>query len=121
MQKLPEAELEIMLIIWNSEGKVSSEYIMQQLQGVKTWKRSTLLNLLARLCDRGYLLCEKNGKLNVYTALVSEKEYLDIESKIFFSKLHKNSIKSLIASLYDSKSLSKEDLKELEDFIKEAK
>lgn len=121
LQKLPEAELEIMLIIWEAETAVNSEYIMEKLRGVKEWKRTTLLNLLTRLCDRGYLKCEKDGKINRYTPLIAEKDYLESESRSFFSKLHKNSLKSLIASLYDTNSISEEDLKELEDFIKEAK
>lgn len=121
LQKLPEAELEIMLIIWEENRRVNSDCIMEKLKGVKKWKRSTLLNLLTRLCDRGYLECKKEGKINYYTALVAEKDYIESESKNFFTKLHKNSLKSLIASLYDSKSVSKEDLEELEEFIKEAK
>ncbi len=121
LQKLPEAELEIMLIIWEADESVNSEYIMEKLKGVKKWKRSTLLNLLTRLCDRKFLECHKEGKINFYTPLVAQKDYLEEESKSFFTKLHKSSLTSLIASLYDSKSVSKEDLKELEEFIKEAK
>lgn len=121
MQKLPEAELEVMMIVWEAEKSVNSEYIMEKLKGIKEWKRTTLLNLLTRLCDRGYLECKKNGKINFYTPLIEEKEYLDSESKVFFNKFHKNSLKSLVASLYDSKSVSKEDLEELEEFIKGAK
>lgn len=117
LQKLPDAELEIMLIIWEADGQVNSEYIMERLKGVKKWKRTTLLNLLTRLCERGYLECRKNGKINFYTPLIKEKDYLESESKSFFEKLHKSSLKSLVASLYDSKSISKEDLRELEEFI----
>lgn len=120
LPKLPEAELEVMMIIWEAQKSVNSDYIMDKLKGVKDWKRTTLLNLLTRLCGRGYLECKKEGKINFYTPIIFEKDYLDAESKSFFSKLHKGSLTSLIASLYDSKSVSKEDLEELEAFIKEA-
>lgn len=120
MEKLPDAELEIMMIIWEAGESVNSDYIMEKLKGIKNWKRTTLLNLLTRLCGRGYLECGKNGKMNIYTPLINEKDYLDNASKSFFEKLHKNSLTSLIASLYDSKSVSKEDLEELEKFIREA-
>ncbi len=119
LQKLPEAELEIMLIIWETEGNVNSEYIMKKLDGVKSWKRTTVLNLLTRLCDRGYLVCEKRGKVNYYTPSVKRKDYLEYESKSFLKKLYNNSLTSFIASLYDGKSISKEDLNEIEKFIKE--
>lgn len=120
LAKLPEAELEIMMIIWETQKSVNSDYIMEKLKGVKKWKRTTLLNLLSRLCERGYLECHKEGKINIYTPLVKEKDYLDNASRSFFEKLHKNSLTSLIASLYDSKSVSKSDLEELEKFIREA-
>lgn len=120
LAKLPEAELEIMMIIWEAQKSVNSDYIMEKLKGVKKWKRTTLLNLLSRLCERGYLECRKEGKINIYTPLVKEKDYLDNASRSFFEKLHKNSLTSLIASLYDSKSVSKSDLEELEKFIREA-
>lgn len=121
IQKLPEAEFEIMLIIWEADGQVNSEYIMEKLEGIKEWKRTTLLKLLERLCGRGYLKCEKNGKINYYTPLIAEKDYLESESRSFFEKLHKSSLKSLVASLYDGKTVSKKDLEELEEFIREAK
>ena len=33
MKKLGEAELEIMQVIWNSEGPVTSNHILKELQG----------------------------------------------------------------------------------------
>ena len=53
LQRLPDAELEVMLIIWESGQSVNSEYLMNKLQGIKNWKRTTLLKLLERLCARG--------------------------------------------------------------------
>lgn len=121
LQKLPEAELEVMLIVWENGQSVNSEYLMNKLQGVKDWKRTTLLKLLERLCARGFLCCKKNGKINLYTPLITKKEYVERESRSFLEKMHKGSITSLVASLYDGKSISKEDLEELEKMIKEAK
>lgn len=42
------------------------------------------------------------------------------ESKSFLQKAHDNSLTSLVASLYDGKNISKEDLDELKKFIEEA-
>ncbi len=121
LQRLPDAELEVMLIIWESGQSVNSEYLMNKLQGIKNWKRTTLLKLLERLCARGYLSCDRSGKVNLYSPLVSEKDYLEYESKSFIKRLHHGSLRSLVASLYDGNAISKEDLKEIEDMIKEVK
>ena len=64
IKKLPDSELEIMMIIWDADEKVTSDYIMEKLN--KTWQKTTVLNFLTRLCDRGFLKCHKEGRFNVY-------------------------------------------------------
>jgi len=118
IKKLPDSELEIMMIIWNADEKVTSDYIMVKLD--KTWQKTTVLNFLIRLCDRGFLKCHKEGRFNVYEPLVKKEDYLKKVSRSFLQKVHNNSLTSLVASLYDGKSISKEDLDELKKFIEEA-
>ncbi|MCK9479070.1 MAG: BlaI/MecI/CopY family transcriptional regulator [Firmicutes bacterium] len=118
--RLPDSELCIMLIIWEADEPVTSAYILERLKGKKSWGATTVLNFLSRLADRGFLKLEKQGRINHYTPIVCEKDYIDMESKSFLERLHNNSVKSFIASLYDSRGISKEDLKALKKFIKEA-
>ncbi|ASA26576.1 CopY family transcriptional regulator [Paenibacillus donghaensis] len=115
--RLPDAELEIMKIIWDTEIAVTSADIMEQLQGKKTWGVTTVLNFLTRLLERGFVTSERKGRFNFYTASVDEKTYLEQESQSILQKLYGNSIKSFVASLYDSQSLTKDDLDELRNFI----
>ncbi len=117
-KKIPESELEIMMAVWEHGGEVTSDQLSKMLN--KTWKKTTLLNLLSRLCDRGFLHCEKRGKLNFYTPLVEEGDYVRRESASFLKKVHHNSLTSLVASLYDGRAITKDDLTELEKYIKEA-
>lgn len=119
MRKLPESELEIMMIIWDANESVTSDYIMERLD--KSWVKPTVLNFLSRLCERGFLTCEKEGRHNLYAPCVEKDAYLQSESRSFLERLHHNSLKSLLASLYDGKKVSKEDLDELRAFIEEAK
>jgi len=57
-----------MMIIWDAEEKVTSDYLMEHLD--KTWQKTTVLNFLNRLCERGFLQCHKEGRLNIYEPLV---------------------------------------------------
>lgn len=119
-KKLPECELEIMMIIWSaSKIPVTSDYIMEKLD--KTWSKTTVLNFLTRLCDRGFLSCEKDGRHNVYSPLVKKSDYRRKESKNFLKKLYNNSVTKLVATLVQSGDVSDDDLAELEKFIKETK
>ncbi len=118
VKKLPEAELEIMLIAWEAEGAVTSDYIMERLN--KAWAKPTLLKLLTRLCEREFLRCDKEGRHNLYTVLVERDDYVQEASGTLLQKLHHNSLTSLVASLYDGQKVSKADLEELKRFIEEA-
>lgn len=119
IKRLPDSELEIMMIIWEAGQPVSSTYIMEKLAGEKSWANTTVLNFLARLVDRGFLEASKQGRFNYYKPLVSENEYLQKESKSFLEKMHKSSFKSLIAALYDGDGISKAELEELRKYVEE--
>lgn len=117
MKRLPDSELELMMIIWKAGESVTSAYVMQKLAGEKDWANTTVLNFLARLVERRFLQVEKQGKINIYTPLITEKEYLEKESKSFLERLHGRSLKSFVAALYDGKSIDKEDMEELRSYI----
>ena len=62
---------------------------------------------------------KKEGKTNLYTPLVSQKEYQKNESRTVLEKLYGNSLKQFVASLYQGKKMDKEDIRELSDFLQE--
>ncbi len=118
--KLPDAELDIMMILWNHpEQSMTSHQIMAALEGKKSWGLTTVLNFLSRLTDRGFIRVEKVGRTNHYHVAVSQADYLKEANASFLQKLHGNSVRHLIASLYDSHTISDHDLLELRRYIDE--
>jgi predicted transcriptional regulator len=117
IKRLPDSELEIMLIIWEAKEPVSSAYLMEKLQGEKDWANTTVLNFLARLAERGFLKVEKQGRINIYSPLIAEKDYIELESRSFLERMHKSSLKSFVAALYDGRTLSSQDAEELKRYI----
>lgn len=65
IKRLPDAELEIMLVIWRAESWVSSSYILNQLGDKRKWALATLMTVLSRLVEKGFLSCEKKGGATV--------------------------------------------------------
>lgn len=119
IKRLGDAELEIMQAIW-SEGKpVMASRILELLQGKRKWALSTLMTSLARLVDKGFVLCDRTYRNNQYTALISEEEYKRKESKNFLERLYGNSLQGLVATLYNDKSIDEEDISELRRFLDE--
>lgn len=121
MKKLPDSEFEIMSVIWNSETPITTNKIIENLGENNTWKPQTILTLLMRLIDKGFLSSQKIGRERNYTPLVSEKDYLQLETGSFFKKFHRNSITNLVNTLYSDHNLTKEDLDDLRNWLDKEK
>ena len=119
MQKLPETEFEIMQVIWQTNDTMSTSQIKEVLDQSRPWNVSALQTLLNRLIDRGFLSSYKEGKNRYYTALIAEEDYLSFENSLFLRKVNHNSLTKLVASLYQSQSITDEDLDDLVKFIEE--
>ena len=76
-QQLSEAELEIMKIIWENPKEVTLfPYIMDELETRgRPCQKNTLIVLLSRLMNKGFLSARKIGRRNEYSTLISEKDY----------------------------------------------
>lgn len=121
MKRLPESELELMLIIWHAGEPITRIDIEKQLSDDRNIGATTILSFLSRLQEKGYVDIVKKGKNNLYTPKVKEKEYLQKESKSILKKIYQNSIKNFVTALYDGDSLTENDLEELQKFIDEKK
>ena len=81
------------------------------------WQTATLLKLLSRLEERGFVGREKAGRANLYRPLVSRQDYLAVESRSFLERLHGGSLSSLVAALCPDTRLTEEDVAALERIL----
>ena len=119
IKKLPDAEFEIMRVIWQNEPPISTNQIIAELGDENHWKPQTVLTLLVRLIERGFLSSEKIGKERTYYPLVHEEDYLQTETENFMKKYHHNSLTGLVNTLYKGRNLSEEELDELRKLLDE--
>lgn len=119
IQKLPESELDIMLVLWKQTNDMSRSEIEKIVNQKKTLAPTTILTLLSRLEKKGFVSIKRVGNLNKYHWLVSQEEYQQKEGKGMLEKLYGNSVKNFVAAMYQGKEINEEDLKELEGFLKE--
>nr|WP_315021674.1 BlaI/MecI/CopY family transcriptional regulator [uncultured Aminipila sp.] len=117
IKRLGDAELEIMMILWCNAEPITSNCILDQIQGKRKWVLSTLMTSLARLAEKGFVHCDRKTRTNLYSALITENEYKTQESKTFLEKLYGNSLQSLITNLYSNKVIDHADLKELQEYL----
>lgn len=119
LKNLGEAELEIMQVIWKANSPVNSSFILKELEDRRNWKLSTLMTSLSRLVDKGFLSCDRSIGVNLYTFIVSENDYKAKESKNFLEKLYDNSVRNLVATLYNNQAIKESDMAELRKYLDE--
>ncbi|GIO86424.1 transcriptional regulator [Paenibacillus faecis] len=119
VQKMSEAESEVMRVVWAAGGPVTSQVILAELNKRKDWKPTTVLTFLTRLTEKGLLRTEKRKKVNYYTPVFSEDEYKHLETRAFLETVHEGSVKNLLAALYDADDISPEEIEELKKWFSE--
>ena len=87
IKRLGDAELEIMQAVWGAGEAVNSAYIQAALAGKRNWSSGALGTALNRLCEKGFLACEKRGWNNFYTPLVRQSDYRQREGRTLLEKL----------------------------------
>lgn len=117
IQQVSDAELEIMKIIWTSNGTALFAMIMKELEVKgRTWQKNTVITLLSRLTNKGLLKAKKIGRRNEYIATVSEVEYQTAQTKSFLNKVYEGDVKGLVSNLIQSDLLTCEEYKEFKEF-----
>ncbi len=112
---LPDSELDIMLAVWHAEGPATAPVILETLERPLT--ASALHSYLKRLEEKGYLRCEKDGRVNRYTALIPEEKYRRQAGGAVLEKLYDGSLKTFAAALWDGGRLSASQINELRDYL----
>lgn len=119
-QQISDSELELMKIIWGNGGTALYAFIMSELdKSGNEWKKNTVLTLLSRLIDKGFLSITKIGRRNEYVAMVSEKDYLATRTKNFLEKVYEGDVTQLISTLVHQDILSADDFDSLKKFWRE--
>ena len=116
MVRLPDAEFEVMQALWSCGG-ISVPTLVLSEKLTKERKAQTILTLLARLENKGMISSEKVGKERIWTAHITEDEYLSFEAKNIVEKMYHGSLHGLVNAFYDGKKLSEEDASALLTWI----
>lgn len=111
MQRISDSELELMKIIWAGGGTALYAQIANTLEQKGTpWTKNTIITLLSRLAEKGFLARSKIGlHRNQYTALISEAEYQTEQTEHFLTKVYEGNAKGLVSTLIQRDLLSPED------------
>ena len=92
-----------MKIIWANGGTALYAEIVKALEDKGTpWTKNTIITLLSRLTNKGFVKANKTGFRNQYTAIVLEADYQEAQTKTLLDKLYEGSAKGLVSTLMPS-------------------
>lgn len=112
--RLPEAELDVMLCVWQHAEPVRTARLLDELNGMgRAWTLSTLKALLGRLEEKGFVEVTREGRFTLYRALVQESDYRRRETRSLLQRYYKNSAYDMVAALVKDGGLTGADLAEL--------
>ena len=118
IRRLPDSELAVMQAVWECTPPVSRTDLEEKLLPRYPMAQTTLLTLLTRLAQKGFLTVERQGRANVYLPNVTRDAYLADQSRRFVDQLCGGSISLFASALCDS-GLSREELDELRKLLEE--
>lgn len=119
LEKLPEAELDVMLALWTHTRPVRTARLLEDLTD-RAWSPSTLKVLLGRLSDKGFVEVTREGRFTLYRALVREEDYRRMETNGLLRRYYKNSAADMIAALVRDEALTGSELAELKELLRKA-
>jgi BlaI family penicillinase repressor len=114
--RLPDAELEVMQAVWACEPPAARADISAILQDTHPMALTTLLTVLSRLAEKGFVEIRKEGRSARYLPLVSRQEYLAQQSRRFVEKVCGGSLPAFAAALCES-GLTREELAQLRELL----
>lgn len=116
--QLPDAELDVMQILWQRNEPSPVAEICRDLQGIRPCTKPAVYILIDRLAAKDFVRVETGDSGKTVTALISEEDYGTFASDNFLTKICRGSWKRLIANLVSAGKLSDDDLDEIAEILR---
>lgn len=109
-----------MRVLWHRAPQSSSEVIATLQAEDPSWHPKTVKTLLGRLVKKGALDYEQQGRAYFYRPVASEEQSVGNVSESFLRRVFDNSVGELMLHFARSKDLSKDEIKELKEILRNA-
>ena len=119
--KLSDAEMSVMLALWEAEEPMRPTAITEALEKKHGWSVSTVQTLLTRLHEKGAVRLTTYKRFRYYEPAVTKDDFATRETKSLIETLCERSPVRLMAGLIESSTLSDEELSEIERLLEEAR
>jgi len=114
--KLGVVEARFADIVW-ANAPLSTKELVALCEKELNWKRTTTYTVLKKLCDRGLFEMQDH----MITVLLPKEEFHAIQSEQFVNENFKGSLPAFIAAFTARKTLSQEELTQIQTLIESFK
>jgi BlaI family transcriptional regulator, penicillinase repressor len=117
---LTAVQFEIMQVVWNAPAGATVAEIWEAISEGREVARTTVLNLVARLDERGWLKRRKSQGVYRYVATLDRDTATANAASRFVDDFFGGSASELVLSLLGSQRLSPAELDELKKLVEQA-
>lgn len=118
--RISQAELDVMEVIWRG-APIAATDVANELKDKKDWNIRTVKTLLARLVEKEAVSTQKDGRRFLYRPIIDRQTYVGGAATRLVDRLFGGRAAPLVAQLAESKTLTAEDIAELEAIIQDLK
>jgi predicted transcriptional regulator len=119
-ERISDAEHAVMEVLWKRAPMTAME-VAEQVVAEKDWSLQTVKTLLSRLAAKAVVGTERDGRRFLYSPLVERDDYLTGVSRNFVDRLFGGKVTPLVAHLAEADELSADDIREIEELLRELK
>jgi BlaI family penicillinase repressor len=116
---LSEAQMEIMNVVW-SRGEATVADVWKALSARRKVARSTIVTMLVRLQEKGWLCCDDDGHAFRYRAAMPRETTMGEVVRRLVDTAFGGSAEGLVMALLHDRGVSKEEAKRIKKMIDRA-
>jgi predicted transcriptional regulator len=120
MTKLPrisEAEQQLLQLLWD-ESPLGATDLAERVPASRGWSLATVKTLLSRLCAKGALTAERDGRRFRYRPAVEREVIAAGQADRLVDRLFGGRVSPLVAQLAEQREIDPDDLAELEALVR---
>ena len=119
LYSLTPSEWLLMECLWEHSPCTGREAV-DDLRLRAGWSRSTTLTMLRRMTDKGLIACDEAGAVLRYSPLLDRDIAVQRESGNFLNRIYNGSISMFVSAMAKEQKLSKSELEELREILRQA-
>ena len=117
--RVTNSEWYVMNCLWEEHPRTLMQ-LVPLLDERVGWSKSTSATMVRRLSEKGLIGYEENGKTKYFFPKVKKEDVVVQETRDFLQRIYDGSIGMMMSALVRQNDLSREDIKELQEILREA-